>query len=118
MKNKNVVLAAVAFLFAIGSAFASMVASTDVWVKAKLSSAPGAPTQCINTRAKCESTGTIACTVRVQTQSGNELASSNGPKYTFSNNTCSIVLFNTTSDEITSQFQSGDAIPVRLVDGN
>jgi hypothetical protein len=70
MKNKNIILAVIAFCFATGSAFATFFAPTNVWVRAKFSSAPGTPAVCLNTGAQCESTGSQLCIVQVTLSGG------------------------------------------------
>jgi len=118
MKTKNVLLATLAFVFAVGSAFASLFTARDIFVKAKLSSAPGAPTQCINAQVKCDDSGSSTCTVNIQLRSGaNAQASTTGPVYTFDATPCVTLLDNTSVTAVNSPL-AGDDRPVSLVQGN
>jgi hypothetical protein len=78
MKTKNVSLAIFAFVFAIGTAFASFLAPEDVFVHAKLKSDPDGPTVCVNTGVQCDNTGTAICTVTVPITGGTATASTGG----------------------------------------
>jgi hypothetical protein len=74
MNTKNLVLASGAFVFAIGSAFASFLVPEDIIVKAKMNSSPGAATVCINTGFQCDPSTANICRVTVATQQGDQVA--------------------------------------------
>jgi len=76
MKIKNVVMAAIAFTFAIGGAFASMFAPETIYVKARRTA--NGVVQCIQTNKQCEATGTSPCTISISTSSGTQVANSDG----------------------------------------
>ena len=113
MKTKNLSLALIAFTFAIGSAFASMFAFEDVYVKAKMSSEADAPTECINTLVQCDNAGEQVCTVQVPLQTGTQIAKTSGSIFTYKAS-CTVVLGNANSATIVSPL-SGSAKPFALV---
>jgi hypothetical protein len=92
MKTKNVFLASVAFVFAIGSAFASLLVSDPVYVLARRNQFD-APT-CVQTNKSCTqtSTHTKICQVQITTDSGLQIAKSDGTFKTFKAG-CSEVLY-------------------------
>jgi hypothetical protein len=64
MKNKNLILGLVAFVFAIGSAFSSddmALALVDVYVRAQI--VEDGVFTCQHTNAQCDPTGTVQCMV-------------------------------------------------------
>jgi len=70
MKTKNLSLAVIAFTFAIGSAFASMFAASDIIVKGRAVNDPDSPIVCYNTHKQCEATGNATCQVTVTLSGG------------------------------------------------
>jgi hypothetical protein len=71
MKTKNVFLATVAFVFAVGSAFASFFVATPVYVHAIPNQGEGVT--CFNTQVSCDGTGSSVCSVTVKLESGTDV---------------------------------------------
>lgn len=68
MKTKNVFLALGAFVFAVGSAFASLYVASPVYIHAIPNE--GDEVRCFNTQVSCDATGTNVCAVDVTLESG------------------------------------------------
>jgi hypothetical protein len=75
MKRKNLALAMIAAVFAVGGAFATALTIQPVFVKGYLTSSP-TTLRCINTNLTCDDAGTFPCSVRLSVQSGPDVASS------------------------------------------
>jgi hypothetical protein len=86
MKTKNLILGLIVFVFAVGSAFASLLAPANIWVKARLTS--GGSITCVNTNVTCENSGAVRCTVTLPVQQG-----SNTTSTTYKNNGCTLAIF-------------------------
>jgi len=93
MKSKNVFLATLAIVLAVGSAFASLTTTQRVWVRAIASQ--GAEYTCFDTGVNCDDSGVNICKVSVVTTSGTRLATSSANPKTYKSG-CITVLFNTT----------------------
>jgi len=98
MKTKNLIMAALAFTFAIGGAFASMFSDEDVYVKAKTSAA-GSP-KCIKTTGRCDDTGANLCQILVPVSHGTSPVAANttasGTSFkTFRGTACTIAIHDT-----------------------
>jgi len=94
MKSRNLVVAAAAFLVAIGGAVASTFAPQNIWVKARLTS--GGNITCVNTSQNCEASGSNVCQVRVNlTPGGTAIAKTTGPFRTYTASDCETLLKNT-----------------------
>jgi len=108
MKTKNLIMAAAAFVFAIGGALAYTFSAQTVFVRARLTS--GGTQQCVNTGVQCEETGTDICKVQITTHSGAQTATSSGPVYTFKSG-CATVLKNNQDITLISAAQVYELIP-------
>jgi hypothetical protein len=86
MKTKNLLLGLIAFVFAVGSAFASLLAPANIWVKARLTS--GGSITCVDTQVTCANSGAVRCTVTVPVQQGSGVTSS-----TYRNSGCTVAIF-------------------------
>jgi hypothetical protein len=72
MKTKNVALALIATLFAVGSAFAShFFAQQTVYVRG-FATMGSTTVSCFDTGVKCESTGSGVCSVRIHVADGGD----------------------------------------------
>lgn len=107
MNRKNVSLAAVAVVIAVGSAFASMFTAEDVWVRAKLRTDPSGSTECVNTNVQCDATGSSTCSVSVPVVGGTQTASTSGTFKPY-RATCVQVLSNTSSTSLSSTVNTID----------
>jgi hypothetical protein len=96
MKTRNAILGAAAFTIAIGSAFATVLAPTTIFVKARLTS-PTSPIVCQNTGVTCDDSGSIPCRVQVNVVSGQ-----NNTSKTYKNSSCTTALTNTASPAVVS----------------
>jgi hypothetical protein len=70
MKTKHGILAPLAFLLGVGGAYASLLVSEDIYVKARYVCNPDAPVVCINCKVECNNAGIDLCRVFVPLQSG------------------------------------------------
>jgi hypothetical protein len=114
MKTKYFSLAAFAFTFAIGGAFASVLALEDVYVKAKFSTLPSAPIECINTHAQCDNTGSLACQINVPLSGGGFAnVTTAGPQYPY-RVSCIVRLKNSQNIVIEAQLPQNER-PVSVV---
>jgi len=105
MKTKNLLLAIIAFTFAVGGAFASMLADVPVYVWAK-ETADEDPS-CIETDARCDAvTSTSLCqlSINVDRPGANQSVTSTGTLKTFKAG-CTEVLF----DQLNRGVQNIDA---------
>jgi len=111
MKTKSFVMAAAAFVFAIGGAIASTFVASDIWVKARL--VQNGPIRCIDTQKACSNTGSATCTIIVPTSinSGTQTASSSGPNFVYTDSECETVLFNQNALSQTSTVQTYELVP-------
>ena len=114
--KKNVALAMIAFVFAVGSAVASkMMVSEHVWVHAQFGNL-SSPVVCIDTGVSCTQSTTGICTVRVNlatTPPTQGVASTTGANKTYREG-CTEILGNPSDIDQTSEI-SGDDRPMRLV---
>jgi hypothetical protein len=86
MKTKNLLLGLIAFVFAIGSAFASLLAPAEIWVKARRTCA--GIISCVNTEVTCANAGAVRCKVQLPVQQGNNTTSK-----TYKNSSCTLPIF-------------------------
>jgi hypothetical protein len=105
MKIKKLPLGLIAFVFAVGSAFASLTKKPTIWVKAKLVEAGS--DVCIDTGVTCSNSGTVPCTVTLPVQMGNNTTSA-----TYKNSYCTLRIFGNTTgtaNSLVQVFQLSDA---------
>lgn len=95
MKTKKLMLGSLVFVFAIGTAFASLMAPQPIHVKALLTNGNE---ECVQLDEQCEDTGAEFCTVRVPVQSGPDVTSQ-----TYEDSNCTIPLRNTTDQIIEAE---------------
>lgn len=112
MKTKNVSLAIAAFVFAIGSAFASMFATVPVYVKGQM--VEDASYECIDTQATCTAIGNSTCTITVPLRNGGTAtAQSNAAPFTYQNSVCTTVLKSDRVEAFTSPL-TGNNRPIAI----
>jgi hypothetical protein len=68
MKVKNFIIGFLAFIIAIGSAFATMSTTRTGWVKVRLLGSENFI--CVNTGLLCDDYGPVTCKIEVQTITG------------------------------------------------
>jgi len=109
MQGKNQVMLTLAFSLGIGSAVASSLYLSDVYVKGRF--VQGGMIRCINTLRHCQSNGTNVCVVKVPTSSNSGLttASTSGPYRTYLSD-CEFLLTNTSDVALYSDVQTYDLI--------
>jgi hypothetical protein len=96
MKIKNFLMALVAFTFAIGASFASMLTDEDVYIYGQPDEFSAA--QCIRTTGQCDNAGTNVCRVRILQDIDNTLGTSTTTSSTFKTyrgTTCASLLSDT-----------------------
>jgi hypothetical protein len=94
MNIKNIVLATLSAVFAVGSAIGSTFLSQPVYMKAKVQFDPNAQFVCADTEVRCSDTGFNPCIVEIVTwQQGRIYLNSNGQYLPYKAG-CVFVLFN------------------------
>lgn len=104
MKTKKLMLGALVFVFAVGTAFASFLAPQTIHVRALLTNNEE---ECVQLDKQCDDAGSFDCTVQIN---GVQQGTDTTPN-TYSDSECSIPLTNTSVPTVT------DANPVNLPAG-
>ena len=110
--KKNLILASFAFVFAIGSSFASMfLVAEDVFVKAQFGNEQS-QVFCIDTNVQCTNSTDFACTVSVPLSGGgSQIATTGGSRYAYKAG-CTQVLGNTAAATLQG---APDDLPTRVI---
>jgi hypothetical protein len=111
MKTKSLVLAIVAFTFAIGAAVASTFAAQNIFVKVRYFS--GGPQVCLDTQFQCNELTGGTCQVTIPLQTGSDVASNTGTKKTYKA-TCATVLHSSSSEIYSATIPQADR-PFELI---
>ncbi|RNL87747.1 hypothetical protein ED312_10115 [Sinomicrobium pectinilyticum] len=91
MKTKQLILGSLVFVFAVGTAFASLLAPQKVYVEALVDRPSGPNQECVPLQAQCEDSGFEACAVELINQPGAPQTSN-----TYSDSNCTMPLQNIT----------------------
>lgn len=112
--KKNLILASAAFVFAIGSAFASMfVVAENVYVKAQFGST-SSPVVCLDTQVQCTQSTDFPCSVSVNLIGGGSQTATTGTSRIPYRVACATPLGNTFAGTQSSPI-SGDNRPDRII---